>query len=142
MYASVKTPPLVRNARSLSRYSSAWSRLWQTVGISLSSSGGRWYRSLLAASPGWILFSTPSRPAISMAEKPRYGLHVGSGKRTSTRRPFGLLTYGIRQAAERLRAEYARLIGASNPGTSRLYELVPGLVIALSDFACLMTPPI
>src|SRR4030095_2774980 len=96
---------------------------------------------LSTGSPGWILFCTPSRPAISIAANARYGLAVGSGKRTSTRRDFGLATYGMRHAAERLRAEYGRLIGASNPGTSRLYEFVPGLVIALSAFACLMTPP-
>src|SRR3954463_10445533 len=117
---SVNTPPLVRNERPLSRYSSAWSRLWHTVGIFASSSGGRWYRSFVAASPGWILFSTPSRPAISMAAKPRDGLHVGSGKRTSMRRPFGLGTYGIRTDAERLRDEYASFTGASKPGTRRL----------------------
>src|SRR3954469_21675335 len=117
---SVNTPPLVRNERPLSRYSSAWSRLWQTVGIFASSSGGRRYRSLVAASPGGILFSTPSRPAISIAAKPRYGLHVGSGKRTSMRRPLGLATYGMRIEAERLRAEYASFTGASKPGTRRL----------------------
>src|SRR6185369_12879145 len=99
---------------------SAWSRLWQTVGIFASSSGGRWYRSFVAASPGWILFSTPSRPAISMAEKPRYGLHKGSGKRASMRRPFGLDTYGMRIEAERLRELYASFTGASKPGTRRL----------------------
>lgn len=76
-----------------------------------------------------------------MAANARYGLAVGSGKRTSTRRPFGLATYGMRQAAERLREEYARLIGASKPGTRRLYELVPGFVIALSARECLMMPP-
>ena len=92
-------------------------------------------------SPGWILFCTPSRPAISIAENARYGFAVGSGKRTSMRRPFGFDTYGTRIAAERLRAEYARLIGASKPGTSRLYEFVPGFVIAFSAFACLMMPP-
>src|SRR6476620_10458714 len=110
-------------------------------GTFAASSGSRSYRFLSIGSPGWILFCTPSSPAISIAENARYGLHVGSGKRTSTRRAFGLLTYGMRHAAERLRAEYARLIGASKPGTSRLYELVPGLVIAFSAFACLMTPP-
>src|SRR5512134_3849396 len=120
MYESVNTPPLVRKPRPLSRYSSAWSRLWQTVGIFASSSGGRWYRSFVAASPGWILFSTPSRPAISIAVKPRYGLQVGSGKRTSMRRALGFATNGTRTAAERLRDEYARLMGASNPGTRRL----------------------
>src|SRR5207253_3741676 len=112
-----------------------------TCGTFAASSGGRWYMSLSTGSPGWILFCTPSRPAISIAAKARYAFAVGSGKRTSTRRPFALDTYGIRQAADRLRAEYARLIGASKPGTSRLYELVPGLVIAFSARACLMMPP-
>ena len=35
----------------------------------------------------------------------------------------------MRIAAERLRREYARLTGASNPGVSRLYELVVGAMI-------------
>ena len=57
-------------------------------------------------SPGSILFSIPSIPAIAMAEKARYGLQDGSGKRTSTRFAFGLGEYiGMRQAAERLRLE-------------------------------------
>src|SRR5258707_782129 len=81
---------------------------------------------------------TPSRPAIRSAEKARYGLAVGSGKRTSMRRAFGLCTNGMRIEAERLRAEYASLTGASKPGTRRLYELVPGLVMAFSARACLM----
>ena len=55
--------------------------------------------------------------------------------------PSGCDTHGMRIDAERLRAEYASLIGASKPGTRRLYELVPGLVIAFSAFACLMMPP-
>src|SRR3954468_14389798 len=121
--------------------SSACSSEAQTCGTRAASSGGRWYMSLSIGSPGWILFCTPSSPAISIAAKARYALVVGSGKRTSTRRALGLDTYGMRHAAERLRAEYARLIGASKPGTRRLYELVPGLVIAFSAFACLMTPP-
>ncbi len=87
------------------------------------------------------MFCTPSSPAISIAANARYGFAVGSGKRTSIRRPLGFETYGMRIAAERLRAEYARLIGASKPGTSRLYEFVPGLVIAFNAFACLITPP-
>src|ERR1044072_7034007 len=52
-----------------------------------------------------ILFLMPSRPAISIAAKPRYGLHSGSGKRTSTRLAFGLVVNGMRHDAERLRAE-------------------------------------
>ncbi len=60
---------------------------------------------LSIASPGWILFLIPSRPAISSAAKHRYGLAAGSGKRTSIRRAFGEVTTGIRMEAERLRAE-------------------------------------
>src|SRR5947209_1648459 len=137
----LNTPPRVRNSRSLSKYSSAWSSEEHTVGIFASSSGGRWYRSFDAASPGWILFCTPSRPAINSAEKHRYGLDEGSGKRVSMRRPFGFGTCGMRIEAERLRDEYASFTGASKPGTRRLYELVPGLVIAFSARACLMMPP-
>ena len=48
------------------------------------------------------------------------GFDVESGKRTSIRRPFGLAMYGMRIDAERLRAEYARMVGASKPGTRRL----------------------
>ena len=65
----------------------------------------RAYRFLSMASPGWILFLIPSRPAISRAAKHRYGLAAGSGKRTSIRRAFGEETTGIRIDAERLRAE-------------------------------------
>jgi hypothetical protein len=56
--------------------------------------------------PGSIFFLIPSRPAISIAEKARYGLQVGSGGRNSMRLAFGFsLKTGIRAAAERLRAE-------------------------------------
>src|SRR6202035_3492020 len=54
--------------------------------MSFSSSGSRSYRFLSIGSPGWILFCTPSSPAISIAAKARYALQVGSGKRTSTGR--------------------------------------------------------
>src|SRR6478736_8877774 len=93
--------------------------------------------------PGSILFSTPSRPAISIAANAKYGLQLGSGGRNSTRLAFGDAEYiGIRQAAERLRREYAKLTGASNPGTRRLYELVVGAMIAASAAPCLISPPI
>src|SRR5581483_6397751 len=92
--------------------------------------------------PGSILFSTPSRPAIIMAAKARYGLQLGSGGRNSTRFAFGDAEYmGMRQAAERLRREYARFTGASNPGTRRLYEFVVGAMIAASAGPCLINPP-
>ena len=55
---------------------------------------------------GSILFLMPSRPAISMAEKARYGLADGSGTRNSTRLALGLLPVtGMRVQAERLRCE-------------------------------------
>src|SRR5260364_228402 len=47
---------------------------------------------LSAASPGWILFCTPSSPAINKAENARYGLASGSGKRVSIRRACALDT--------------------------------------------------
>ncbi len=43
------------------------------------------HQSLSSASPGCISFLMPSRPAISIAAKVRYGLPVLSGKRTSRR---------------------------------------------------------
>src|SRR5271166_5828518 len=77
--------------------------------------------SLSSGCPGSILLSMPSSPAISMAENARYGLQLGSGGRNSTRLAFGEAEYiGMRQAAERLRREYARFTGASKPGTRRL----------------------
>ncbi len=59
--------------------------------------------------------------AISMAENARYPLQEGSGVLNSMRLAFGDAEYiGIRTAALRLRLEYARLTGASKPGTRRL----------------------
>src|SRR6266851_1835791 len=97
--------------------------------------------SLSSGWPGSSLRWIPSSPAISMAENARYGLQVGSGKRTSIRLALGDGEYiGMRTAAERLRLEYARLIGASKPGTRRRYELVPGHVMAASVGAWWMMP--
>src|SRR5579883_2513466 len=98
--------------------------------------------SLSSGSPGLSLFMTPSRPAISMAAKARYGLAAGSGGRNSTRLALGLAEYiGMRQAAERLRREYARLTGASKPGTSRLKLFVVGAASATTAGACFSRPP-
>src|SRR5271170_1857314 len=98
--------------------------------------------SLSIGSPGLILFCTPSSPAINMAENARYGLQLGSGKRTSMRRVLcDGPVIGMRTDADRLRLEYAKFTGASNPGTSRRYELVVGFVSAAMLFACLMMPP-
>src|SRR5262252_4620530 len=98
--------------------------------------------SLSRGCPGSILFSIPSKPAISIAANAMYGLQLGSGGRNSTRFDFGEGEYmGMRQAAERLRLEYARFTGASNPGTRRLYEFVVGAMIAASAGPCLISPP-
>src|SRR4051812_19137856 len=98
--------------------------------------------SLSSGSPGSMRFSIPSRPAISIAAKARYGLHDGSGERNSSRLAFGDGEYiGMRIDAERLRDEYARFTGASKPGTSRLYEFVVGLHKAARARACFRSPP-
>src|SRR3954468_17349277 len=98
--------------------------------------------SLSKGSPGLTLFRTPSSIAISIALNARYGLPAGTGSRYSTRRAFGLgVCTGMRIAADRFRCEYARFTGASNPGTSRLYEVVVGLVKAHRAAACLGRPP-
>jgi hypothetical protein len=55
---------------------------------------------------GSILLMTPSSPASSWALNDRYGLHVGSGERNSSRRAPGVVKYvGMRMHAERLRCE-------------------------------------
>jgi len=67
---------------------------------------------------------------------------LGSGQRNSTRLAFGFGEYmGIRQAADRFRAEYARFTGASKPGTNRRYELVVGAAKARMAGACFKMPP-
>src|SRR6266849_3174570 len=97
--------------------------------------------SLSSGCPGSSRRWTPSSPAIIIAENARYGSQVGSGKRTSIRLALGDGEYsGIRTAAERLRREYARLIGASEPGTRRRDELVVGHVMAASGGAWWMMP--
>src|SRR5713101_1931011 len=98
----------------------------------------------MSLSSGWPGSSRrwiPSIPAISIAENARYGLQVGSGNRTSIRLALGDGEYiGIRTDAERLRDEYARLIGASKAGTRRRYELVVGEVMAASVGAWWIMP--
>src|ERR1700709_678854 len=109
----LNTPPSNRKSWSAARAPNASRKLPHTVGMSFSSSGGKSYRSLSIGSPGWILFLMPSSAAMVIAENDRYGLQPGSGKRTSTRLAFGLVVYGMRHDAERLRAEYASRTGAS-----------------------------
>src|SRR6267378_4194317 len=84
----------------------------------------------------------PSSIAISIADHARYPLQLGSGQRNSSRLAFWLFEYiGIRMAAERLRADSARLTGASNPGTRRRYEFVVGAANARIAGACFRSPP-
>src|SRR5438034_10572364 len=91
---------------------------------------------------GSILFLMPSRPAISIAEKARYGLHDGSGTRNSIRLAFGFAPVtGIRVQAERLRCEYNRLSGDSKPGTRRRDEVTVVLVKASSEGAWCSSQP-
>ena len=64
------------------------------------------YRSLSTGSGGSILLRIPSRPAINIAEKARYGLDEGSGTRNSTRLALALVPVtGMRVQADRLRCE-------------------------------------
>src|SRR5699024_4079741 len=99
--------------------------------------------SLSIGSAGSIRFRIPSKPAISCAAKPKYGLPEGSGARNSRRLAFGLEPVtGMRTAAERLPCESSILTGASKPLTRRLYEFTVGLVKASTAEACLSRPPI
>src|SRR6185369_12936362 len=92
--------------------------------------------------PGSILFLMPSIIAINIADHARYPFELGSGQRNSSRLAFGLFEYiGIRIEADRLRAEIARLTGASNPGTRRRYEFVVGAANARIAGACRSSPP-
>src|SRR4026208_221022 len=67
--------------------------------------------------------SMPARPAASIAENARYGLHAGSGERYSMRvaPSFPGLYTGTRTSADRLRRAQQTYTGASNPGINRLY---------------------
>ena len=57
--------------------------------------------------------------AIIIAVHAKYPLAVESGHLNSSLLALGLIEYiGNLNAAERLRCEYARFTGASNPGTS------------------------
>src|SRR5262245_30122095 len=95
-----------------------------------------------SGSPGLSLFLMPSSMAMSIAGHARYPLQLGSGQRNSKRFALGLFEYiGIRIEAERLRAESARLTGASKPGTRRRYEFVVGAANARIAGACFRRPP-
>src|ERR687884_537071 len=87
-------------------------------------------------------FSIPARPAPSIAANARYGLHAGSGERYSIRVASSLpgLYCGTRTSALRFRRAQHTYTGASNPGTSRLYELTHWLVTSVISGACRRIP--
>src|SRR5579862_9676938 len=142
MKSLAKTPPFVKKAWSFFKASRDPSSDPGTEGTCASSSFDSSKMSLSSGPPGSILFSMPSNPAINIAEYAMYGLHDASGGRNSNRFDFGLDEYiGMRTAAERFRREYARLTGASKPGTSRLYEFVDGAAKPRMAGACFRSPP-
>ena len=73
-------------------------------------------------SPLHVAFEDPDLIALVSKFERREGVAPeGSGGRNSNRFNFGFVeNIGMRTAAERLRAEYARFTGASKPGTRRL----------------------
>ena len=95
---------------------------------------------LFTGGPGSICFSMPSSPDRSITASARYGLHDGSGMRSSIRvaspRAAGTRTSGLR-----FRSDHAMFVGASYPGTRRLYEFTSGLVMAQKPFAWRRRPP-
>src|SRR5512139_3322236 len=98
--------------------------------------------SLSRGCPGSTLFRIPSSAAMDMAEKVRYGLELGSGQRNSSLLALGEAEYiGILMEALLFLREYARLTGASNPGTSLLKLFVVGVAKASRAGACFSSPP-
>src|SRR6186713_189434 len=95
---------------------------------------------LLTGGPGSNSRSTPSSPARSITARARYGLQDGSGIRSSMR-VFAPRGAGTRTSGLRFLSDQAIAVGASYPGTRRLYELTSGFVIAQNDLACFRSPP-
>ena len=83
-----------------------------------------------------------SSPAARMRLNARYGFAAGSAERYSMRVARGLarLAIGTRMSPLRLLRAHEMCTGASNPGTSRLYELTVWLVIAVISAACRSRP--
>src|SRR5881628_2885574 len=86
--------------------------------------------------------SKPASPAASIDANARYGLHAGSGERYSIRVAPSLpgLYIGTRTSAERFRLAQHTYTGASNPGTSRLYEFTHWFVTSVISGAARKIP--
>src|SRR6187402_487769 len=95
---------------------------------------------LFTGGPGSLCWSMPSSPARSITANARYGLHEGSGILSSIL-VVGPLPAGTRTSGLRFRVDHAMAVGASYPGTSRLYEFTSGFVIAQNAFAWRRRPP-
>src|SRR5690606_2313975 len=85
--------------------------------------------------------SRPSMPAAQITARARYGLHDGSGVRSSARVLFPRRA-GTRIIALRFDTDQAMFVGASKPGVRRLYEFTVGFVTATKLLACSSTPAI
>jgi hypothetical protein len=75
---------------------------------------------LSAGSPGVDLVLNAVQPRHHHGGKGKVRIGGGVGEAHLDARALGLDTHGTRIEAERLRAEYASITGASNPGTRRL----------------------
>src|ERR671919_508167 len=102
----VNTSPLSKNSWSFSRASKASSKEPGIDFTLAASSGSSSYKFLSIGLGGSVLLRIPSKPAISIAGKAKYGLQLGSGVLNSNRFAFSLVEYiGILTQALRLRAE-------------------------------------
>ncbi len=104
IWSSSNTPPAFRNPRSLSSDCSASRSEPQTVGIFFSSFGGS-RRDPCPSLAGVDLVLDAVEAGHQEGREGEIGFAPGSGKRISTRLAFGFDPKGMRQEAERLRAE-------------------------------------
>jgi hypothetical protein len=113
----------------------------QTVGMSFSFFRRQVVEVLVHGLARMDLVLDAVEPAISMAAKARYGLAIGSGKRTSTRLAFG-------EVAERntaRRRTVARRVGQQNRCFVTRNQTLVGVGRRVGEgveaLACLMMPP-
>src|SRR5919204_18308 len=122
MRSGVNTPPSSRKPWSASSELRTASSEPGTCGMLRASSGGSSYRSLSTGSTGSILFLMPSRPAISIAEKAKYGLQVGEVVHRRHREVAALVARFVAQVA-------AVLLAPGVPGALHRVDVVVRLVL-------------